>query len=186
MLTPLSQLEEVLEWSKHDQQANGAGPSRLPDTNTASEPAWAQRQTLNRSLTSISIEINDIDQQIKDLKELRNLLVRKKADVESQLGDIKETQTCVKPVNKKGKGKRVQGGIDYTKEMDWSDALKARMKNVFGIDNFRLCQQGCVFHILHPHSSQRINSVLAFAMPTWTAVISSVSCPQARSSWCYR
>jgi ATP-dependent DNA helicase Q1 len=45
-------------------------------------------------------------------------------------------------VDRKGKGKARQDGIDYTLEFDWSYELKARMKKVFGIDNFRLCQQG--------------------------------------------
>lgn len=143
----LSQFEEALERSRQDQHLNAAGPSRSSDINTNSEPAWAQKQTLDRSLTSISIEINDVDQQIKDLQELRGTLVRKKKDIEKQLGDVQQTSTRVGPVDRKGKGKAVQGGIDYMKEMDWSDALKARMKNVFGIDNFRLCQQGCVCFI---------------------------------------
>ena len=134
-------LEEVLELSRHDYHTNQVGPSR------SSEPAWTQKQTLDRNLSSIAIEINDIDKQINDLKELRGALVRKKADVEKQLGDVQQTRARAGPVNKKGKGKATQGGIDYMKEMDWNDALKARMKNVFGIDNFRLCQQGCVCFI---------------------------------------
>ena len=150
--------------------------------NSTSEPVWAQKQTLDRSLASISIEINDIDQQIKDLNGLRGVLVRKKADIEKQLGDIQQTRAHVGPVDRKGKGKAFQGGIDYTKEMDWSDALKARMKNVFGIDNFRLCQQGCVgFISCTPFQVDGVPLPFsAFVMPTWTAVILSVSCPQAR------
>jgi hypothetical protein len=35
---------------------------------------------------------------------------------------------------------------DYTAPMDsqWDTALKNKMRRVFGIDGFRLCQQGCV------------------------------------------
>ena len=78
---------------------------------STSEPAWAQKQTLDRSLAGISIEINDIDQQIKDLNELRGVLIRKKADIEKQLGDIQQTRARVGPVDRKGKGKAFQGEI---------------------------------------------------------------------------
>jgi ATP-dependent DNA helicase Q1 len=45
-------------------------------------------------------------------------------------------------VDAKGKGKAKQG-INYTTEpFDWSEGLKARMKAVFGIQSFRLCQEG--------------------------------------------
>ncbi|TFK39324.1 P-loop containing nucleoside triphosphate hydrolase protein [Crucibulum laeve] len=47
-------------------------------------------------------------------------------------------------VHSKNKGKgRQKSGIDYMNdEFDWMAGLKGRMKAVFGIDNFRLCQQG--------------------------------------------
>ena len=44
-------------------------------------------------------------------------------------------------VDVKGKGKAK--GINYmTEPFDWSEGLKARMKAVFGIQSFRLCQEG--------------------------------------------
>jgi len=44
----------------------------------------------------------------------------------------------------KGKGKaQQQSGINYATEIfDWTDGLKARMRTVFGIKEFRLCQEG--------------------------------------------
>jgi len=47
-------------------------------------------------------------------------------------------------MDKKGKGKAKQDSIDYTLEFDWSYELKARMKKVFGINNFWLSQPGCI------------------------------------------
>ena len=45
-------------------------------------------------------------------------------------------------VDTKGKGKTKEGINYMTEPFDWSDGLKARMKAVFGIQSFRLCQQG--------------------------------------------
>lgn len=45
--------------------------------------------------------------------------------------------------DKKGKGKAKDVGIDYGHDaFEWAKALKGQMKRVFGIDNFRLCQEG--------------------------------------------
>ncbi|KAF8970329.1 P-loop containing nucleoside triphosphate hydrolase protein [Flammula alnicola] len=53
--------------------------------------------------------------------------------------DTEPTSTHNEP---KGKGKAQQRTNYSTEEFDWSDALKRRMKAVFGIDDFRLCQRG--------------------------------------------
>ena len=45
-------------------------------------------------------------------------------------------------VDAKGKGK-ARESINYmTEPFDWTEGLKARMKAVFGIQSFRLCQEG--------------------------------------------
>ena len=45
-------------------------------------------------------------------------------------------------VDAKGKGKAKEGINYMTEPFDWSEGLKARMKAVFGIQSFRLCQEG--------------------------------------------
>ena len=45
-------------------------------------------------------------------------------------------------VDTKGKGKAKEGINYMTEPFDWSEGLKARMKAVFGIQSFRLCQEG--------------------------------------------
>ena len=46
-------------------------------------------------------------------------------------------------LSSKAAGKARQG-IDYEKEeFEWSQSLKMKMKEVFGIEDFRLCQRGC-------------------------------------------
>ena len=91
------------------------------------------------------MEIREIDQEIKERVEIRSDLLRRKIEIEKQLGEVQPMRNGKNgAVDRKGKGKARQGEIDYTLEFDWSYELKARMKKVFGIDNFRLCQQGCV------------------------------------------
>ena len=45
-------------------------------------------------------------------------------------------------VDIKGKGKAKEGINYMTEPFDWSEGLKARMKAVFRIQSFRLCQEG--------------------------------------------
>jgi ATP-dependent DNA helicase Q1 len=130
-----------LELSREVCQSNSApGPSKSVD-----EPSYLRKQALNAQLSGIESEIREIDQEIKDRKEIRSDLLRQKADIEKQIKEVQPTRNgTTGALDKKGKGKARQDGIDYMLEFDWSYELKARMKKVFGIDNFRLCQQGCV------------------------------------------
>ncbi|KIM36716.1 hypothetical protein M413DRAFT_449052 [Hebeloma cylindrosporum] len=66
-----------------------------------------------------------------------SLRLQEKEDLEKQL-----VQSNGSRVDPKGKGK-AQQGINYTtSNFAWSKPLEARMKAVFGINEFRLCQRG--------------------------------------------
>jgi len=66
--------------------------------------------------------------------------------------DVQELRRELKQLSgadKKGKGKAKDVGIDYGHDaFEWAKGLKDQMKRVFGIDNFRLCQEGCVSVLL--------------------------------------
>ena len=62
--------------------------------------------------------------------------LREKEMLERQLA------RSVPRVDVKGKGKAKEGINYMTEPFDWSEGLKARMKAVFGIQSFRLCQEG--------------------------------------------
>lgn len=65
--------------------------------------------------------------------------LQEKEELERQL--VQSNRSRVDP---KGKGK-AQQGINYsTSDFAWSKGLEARMKAVFGINEFRLCQRGYV------------------------------------------
>jgi ATP-dependent DNA helicase Q1 len=133
-----------------------------------SESSYLRKQTLNNQLNKIEGEISDVEQDIRTFQALRSDLLRKKVEIQKQLGEVQPTRT--ETADRKGKGKARNDGIDYTREFDWSNELKARMKKVFGIDSFRLCQQGCVLLFLLSSLVQRVTE---FVMQTWTVEILS-------------
>ncbi|KAJ7042384.1 P-loop containing nucleoside triphosphate hydrolase protein [Mycena alexandri] len=122
----------ILEASEWNQPLPQAGPSR----STAGAPAYIRRQKLNQEIAACDAELAQIDEDISKLKELAAL----RREERQRLLD--ELDHASAPVNTKGKGKAM-GGTDYSlPDFEWSGELKLQMKRVFGIDNFRLCQQG--------------------------------------------
>jgi hypothetical protein len=108
-----------------------------------------------------------------------------KHDVQELRRELKQQ---LSGADKKGKGKAKDVGIDYGHDtgFEWGKALKGQMKRVFGIDNFRLCQEGCVafpFFFLGLRSSyEDLRLFTESATRTWTDGISSASCPRVAGS----
>lgn len=175
-LTKISrQLADILELSREDYQSNTwAGPSKsASNTNTSDGPSYLRKQTLNGRLTALEAEIGSIDNQIKELKDIRNNLIQEKGVVEKQLLEVGLPQNGRNGARgeRKGKGVARQDGVDYTLEFDWSHELKVRMKKVFGIDNFRLCQQG-LFPFIGCYSLRHFNALL---------ILQSLQCEHGRA-----
>ena len=137
----LSQMDAILEMSFLDHQnANTriAGPSNAP-----AKPSYLHRHDLNSRMSALEAEIQGIDSQIQKLKGLRQALVKEKDALTQEANALSGASASTVPNNDNGKGKtRSSGAIDYTIEFDWSPQLKGMMKKVFGINAFRLCQQG--------------------------------------------
>ncbi|KAF8588200.1 ATP-dependent DNA helicase [Ramaria rubella] len=100
------------------------------------EPPYLIKQSLNAKISVIEKEISSIDAQIESLRQLREDLSSERKELLKQLQSTSHTNLDIN-----GKGKKTITGINYTEVFDWTDAMKARMKVVFGIDNFRLCQE---------------------------------------------
>lgn len=137
-------LEEVLELSRGEYRTNQAqsrpttGSSRPPVQSTLS-----QRQKLNSRLAALDAEIHDVEQNIDKLNVLRRDLIAQRKDLETELRN--SATNDINSSHSKGKGKdkqNVQATINYSEQFEWSGALKARMKEIFGIPSFRLCQEG--------------------------------------------
>lgn len=97
---------------------------------------------MNEQIADIDAEISGYDEDIRKLRELRALrMIDKKKlvdELQGMLSGGRMSQTVAT-----GGGKTTQAGIDYDVDgFDWSQQLKSRMKTIFGINNYRLCQQG--------------------------------------------
>lgn len=110
-----------------------AGPSRISD-----EPS----NTLQQKLTSIDQDIHEIDERIKQLKSTRKELASEREQLEREQLQYRQQRILPSNVTRDGKGKGKL--VDYTGEFEFTQDLRERMKQVFNIDSFRLCQQGCV------------------------------------------
>jgi len=108
-----------------------------PSTSTRTEQhALIRKQKLKEDIAAADAEIQRYEEEVKSLKALISL----KKDERSNF--VKELATAHASRLGKGKAKGKQG-IDYTAdEFEWSHGLKAKMKEVFGIREFRLCQKG--------------------------------------------
>lgn len=130
--------------------------SRTKTTSHVTERSEQYSSRANAS-TDLRSRIGDLDAEIQgcraDIEQIQNRIhecIKEKQKLERHLQELSMIDRNVKQegmkVKLKGKGKAsAHGGINYfTETFDWTDGLKSRMKSVFGIREFRLCQEGLV------------------------------------------
>jgi ATP-dependent DNA helicase Q1 len=147
------QIDVALERSLAEyEQPSRPGQSKVTPTNGASN---GQNHASSNSSKPSNRGTSNIDQQIHEAKQEVNLAQEEINKVEE---DIRRTQAMCDRMKDEMREKRdrvqmledikhqkrsVKGAINYmTQDFDWSKGLKERMKDVFGIDDFRLCQRG--------------------------------------------
>ncbi|KIK00405.1 hypothetical protein K443DRAFT_7692 [Laccaria amethystina LaAM-08-1] len=120
--------------------------SKPTEPSTSKPPASYVKDTTTRQKTQhIDAQIAEKEARIleyeQDINKLRGLVQLFKHDVQELRRELKQQ---LSGADKKGKGKAKDVGIDYGHDtgFEWGKALKGQMKRVFGIDNFRLCQEG--------------------------------------------
>ena len=95
-----------------------------------------KKQLIVSRIAELDAEVEAYKAEILDIQNRMEMRLQEKEVLEAQLAQSNPH------VGTKGKGK-ARGGINYmTESFDWSEGLKARMKAVFGIHSFRLCQEG--------------------------------------------
>ena len=100
-----------------------------------------RRQELQRRKERLRAEIRDVEEKIEKLTNLRSGLEVEwnELNADIQLLDHPVTTT----LDKKGKARAEI--INYQDDLfNWSGDLRTRLREVFGIENFRLCQEGYV------------------------------------------
>ncbi|KAG8216338.1 ATP-dependent DNA helicase [Butyriboletus roseoflavus] len=132
-------MEAILEMSRYEYH-KGFGIAETPKE--SGQPSYLRKHEMNARLSAVDIEIKGVDEQIEQLKALRQNLLQERQEMMRENKTISNAQsTGNTTANGKGKA-RASGTIDYTIEFDWNPQLKSTMKKVFGIASFRLCQQG--------------------------------------------
>lgn len=97
--------------------------------------------------SELNKEITSIDDQISDLQRLRADLVAQASNVKQQLNSLSgqpSRSALVDTSMAQNRTSTRHDAIDYTQEFDWTSPMKDRMKQVFSIRSFRLCQEGFV------------------------------------------
>jgi ATP-dependent DNA helicase Q1 len=95
-----------------------------------------KKQLIISRITKLETEVEGCRVDIIEIQKRMESRLREKEMLERQLA-----QSDLR-VDSKGKGKAKEGINYMTEPFDWSEGLKARMKAVFGIQSFRLCQEG--------------------------------------------
>lgn len=109
---------------------------RSSKRSSADQPLLAQRQKLKEDIAAADAEIQRCEEEVAALKALISF---RKDERSRLLKDLEATHA-----SQLGKGKaKAKQGIDYAAdEFEWLHGVKAKMKEVFGISAFRLCQEG--------------------------------------------
>ncbi|KAL6299341.1 P-loop containing nucleoside triphosphate hydrolase protein [Sparassis latifolia] len=90
----------------------------------------------------INAGIAEIDEEMERLKARRASLIVQKQTAEKNKRKLDGSIRNISAFRVKDTGRVSEKGIDYTTEFEWTGPLRYKMKMVFGIDDFRLCQKG--------------------------------------------
>lgn len=129
------EVEALAGPSSHDRERNEP-PQRTNGHSGSSTDFDRKKQRIISRIAELDVEVEAFKFDIIDIQKRMEMRLQEKKMLERQLAQ------SMPRVDTKGKGKAM-AGIDYmTEPFDWSEGLKARMKAVFGIHSFRLCQEG--------------------------------------------
>ncbi|KAL4258185.1 ATP-dependent DNA helicase [Pleurotus pulmonarius] len=103
-----------------------------------------RRKDLQKRIAGIESEIQSYDEELRKIQDVRALRMREKGDLEDQLEALRQQNIFGVGGNPQGKGKQpLKDVLDYgSDDFQWVPQLKTKLQKVFGIQNFRLCQQG--------------------------------------------
>jgi ATP-dependent DNA helicase Q1 len=103
---------------------------------------WQKKQELKRRIADIDADILGLKESIKSLNAQLSSKEGQKEGLVKTLHDFEHASYAGARVSTGGSSSK---GINYMDgDFDWMRGLMARMKSVFGISDFRLCQRGYV------------------------------------------
>ncbi|KAF5351184.1 hypothetical protein D9756_008189 [Leucocoprinus leucothites] len=108
----------------------------------ASMAQWVKRQELKRRIAEIDANILGIKESIQSLNTQLSSKESQKEGMVRMLRELDRASVSGAAQSGAGAGSGSKG-INYMDgDFDWMGGLKARMRSVFGINDFRLCQRG--------------------------------------------
>lgn len=160
-------MEAILEYTARE--AAQAGPSQKRASSSKSEKqagipvkgdgaVYSKKQQLSGQLSKLENELQEVDEKITELQDLRAMLLTERQQLLDQLEEHTQSRPSYipAPTISKGAAKVSHGAIDYmTEEFMWDGEMEEKMKKVFNVPGFRLCQRGCVCKLLLVSSSAK-------------------------------
>jgi type I site-specific restriction endonuclease len=111
-------------------------------------------------------ELKRLDEEIRAIEDLRRQQIQSIQDVTQQI-DALDERVASEPAF-------IQ---NYYNQFEWSGRLREQMRKVFGIENFRLAQEGYAIFTTRTAWSPLSMGNTACAMQIWTEETSFASCP---------
>ena len=133
-----------------------------------------RRADLLRRLEVTQKDLADAEEQIEKWKTTRQLHTDELKELKKELSTL-DTEDKPRVVSSTA----ISESINYMEqEFEWSKQLKLKLKRIFGIDDFRLCQKGCVTRVRLTRLVRFTFLLAVFVMQTSTKGISSALCQQ--------
>ena len=151
--------------------SSGAGPSNLSTWSNQREDS--EEANLSKNLNALDTEIADIKQKIKDLERLAKELTSDRNKAAKLLDTVRQRRYGAN-ANGKGKEKAIGGLLDYSQSFEWTLQLRDKLKSLFGINSFRLCQEAYAHSSHYSPSTNPYSHLLGYVMLIWMAEMSSV------------
>ena len=157
-------MQETIERSRLDNHwTNGAGPSSASENGPSNLTREYQDQ-LQADLDRINHELDELDEQKRVLERQRDSTAKKLREYSARVAAEQEEAR-----------ERGLPTVNYMDDFEWTPALKATMRRIFSIPDFRLCQKGSATlpFCQRGHRYLRLSSVRAgCATPAWTSATS--------------
>ena len=119
----------------------------------------------------LQADLDRINRELDDVEGQRRRLERQRDDIAKKL---REYRARVAAEQEEARERGVPT-VDYMDDFEWTPALKATMRRIFSIPDFRLCQKGSatLSFCQRGHRYLRLSSVRAgCATPAWTSATS--------------
>ncbi|KAF8713392.1 ATP-dependent DNA helicase, partial [Rhizoctonia solani] len=109
---------------------------------SSNKPSYLRKNELQTHLSSLDSELASIDAEIQALQQARQNIVKEKEALQRELATTRAPNRTVKVST----SAKTAGTTNYADPggFEWTDDVKKRMRAVFGIKAFRLCQEGVV------------------------------------------